>query len=459
MRWIEKRKEILFDRLLNHTITPSELRELDLLCHLKDDDTLLAFLDKLEKDHLHENNSLPQESNVDMGALLQQIKNKELFRKRQRILLCCACMVLVVVIVVAFFHYGSNKEEVEEVFVGKDCSPLVPNRDLPREFFACDVEIKDLFQKRIDNQDMGVVVNFNNVELSQKLPGVLQLAVRSDKRFTSSENRFVTLTTPPKRQFILSLPNGVTIRLDGGSRLHCLLNGKDTTVTYCRLEGQAYVNVPANGEKKLLIMENYNSQLLTCGGEYTVRSELGYTKAIRLRGDIFLATLQSPEAKPLEMHNNMMEVYTVNGTKGNKRDSLALASQDEATAIHWTQSIRHYKDVSLRAFMLEMERWYGFRVESVTCLPKDIKISAAVCHDATLPEVLAAVSKKGVTIYQNNGMFTFCPPAGKLIKSINNGNDVWLKRQKENHSTLGFWTKWAMLCLNRPIRLPLMPPH
>ncbi|QES87363.1 DUF4974 domain-containing protein [Rhizosphaericola mali] len=50
--------------------------------------------------------------------------------------------------------------------------------------------------------------------------------------------------------------------------------------------------------------------------------------------------------------------------------------------------------MSIRTFLLEMERWYGFTIESVSYLPKDRKISAAICQGATLEEVFAAVSKK-----------------------------------------------------------------
>ncbi len=435
MRWIEKRKKKLFNKWLHHTITPSELRELDMLRHLKDDEILLAFLDQLEKENPTENDFLEYEQDIETNIITRQINNTVVFRKVQRILLSCACIVLLVVIVIAFFRYSSNKQHVEEVFVGKTCSPLMLNTDLPREFFACEIEIKELFQKRLDGKNLGKEFRINNLKLAQKQPGVLYVSQDSGKYLSPSKDQFLTIYTPPKRQFIVVLPDNTTIRLDGGSRLHYLLNEKDTSITYCRLEGQAYVKVNKKKEGQLFVLDNYNSQLLTDEGAYVVRSEIGYSRAIRLSGDVAIATKQSPQAIHLKKKKNMQEVYSFKEGTMSVRDSFVSAHMDSITALSWTQSIRRYNDISLRNFMLEMERWYGFKIESIQCLPKELDISAAVCHDAPMEDVFAVVARKGVTIYQNNGMFTFCPPAGRLQ---NHKTDVTRQSQTIQMLKLGF---------------------
>ncbi|QES88072.1 FecR family protein [Rhizosphaericola mali] len=420
MPWIEKRKEILFDKLLKRTITASELRELDLLGHLKDDDTILEHLDKWQNQSLSENDGLPKTSDIDIESLVGQIRQKKTYRKKIRVLLSCACMGLFVILLVLFSNYNFNEQQEPEVFIGKNCSILAPDRDLDQKYFACDIEMKNLFQKRLDNKFLGGVFRFNNLEFSQQPTGILKLSIRANVHFNFPQNSFVTISTPPKRQVIISLPSGLYIRLDGGSKLHYLINPKDSAVIYCRLEGQAYVKFPENNGGKMLALENYNSQILTYGGEFMVRSEYGYSKAVRLNGEVSLATLQEPKGKPLTQRKNMMEVYHINEAKNKIRDSFTYSSLETTTALNWTKTVRHYNNVSIRTFLLEMERWYGFTIESVSCLPKDRKISAAICQDATLEDVFAAVSKKGITIYQNNGMYTFCPPAGRLKKQINN---------------------------------------
>lgn len=416
MEWYRKRTNKLLKKYLSGKANEAEKKELEGLLMLSDEEVLYRFVEEADKQK--ETSDVNTSTDLDIKAIMARGHR---LRVRRRLLTAAAIMGFLVLLTAGLFVTRKSADLLEEQSrVIGPCSPALFNPELDRRYFACDIAIKDLFQKKLGNRDLGTVVRFNNIEVLQKHPGVLQIVDHTDRYAPHSEERYLTLHTPPRRQFTLMLPDGTTIRLDGGSRLHYLLNGTDTSVVYCRLEGQAFVKVPERQQGKVFILENYNSQLMTRGAEYAVRSEVGYTRAVRLEGDVSLATMEKPKAVPLEGTHNTMEVYSLREGKEQVRDSFAWMSMDRGTALNWTRSIRHYKDVSLRVFMLEMERWYGFRIESMRCLPADRRITTSVCQGASLEEVFAAVEKSGVAIYHRNGMFTFCPPAGRLDKRLDN---------------------------------------
>lgn len=418
MEWYQKRTNKLLKKYLSGKANGAEKKELDGLLMLSDEEALYRFVDEVNKQKGLQGDVT---EDLDINAIIARSDKRHTHR---RMLWSAAAIVGVFIMLMAglFVIKKSNLVLEEQRRVVGPCSPAKFNPELDSRYFTCDIEIKDVFQKKLDGKDLGTVLRFNNIEFLQKHKGVLQIVDHTDRRASRSEQRYLTLHTPPKRQFTLLLPDGISIRLDGGSRLQYLLNSSDTSMVYCRLEGQALVTVPKMQQGKPFVLENYNSQLFTLGAQYVIRSEIGYTRAVRLEGEVSLATRQNPRAVVLEENCNAMEVYSLmeGKDKGELKDSFSLASIDRATALNWTKSIRRYNDVSVRVFMLEMERWYGFKIESMKCLPADRHITSSVCQEASLEEVFAAVEKSGVAIYHKSGMWTFCPPAGKLDRDLEN---------------------------------------
>lgn len=437
MEWYQKRTNKLLKKYLSGRADEAEQKELEGLLMLSDKEALYRFVE--DANGQKETQEVDTATNLDIKAILARGEKR---RTRTHMQMAAAAIVGILVLLTAGLWVTKKTDNPLEERNGTigSCSPALFNPELDRRYFACDIEIKDLFQKKLDNKGLGTVVRFNNIEFLQKKPGVLQVVDHTDRRTTRSGERYLTLHTPPRRQFTLSLPDGTTIRLDGGSTLHYLLNPVDTSMVYCRLEGQAFVKVPEKPQGKPFVLENYNSQLFTLGAEYAVRSEIGYTRAVRLEGEVSLATMEKPKAVPLEETCNTMEVYSLREGKEQVRDSFALTSLDRATALNWTKSVRRYNNMSLRVFMLEMERWYGFRIESMRCLPKDRRITTSVCQEASLEEVFVSVEKSGVAIYHRDGMFTFCPPAGRLDKTRwDNIASIMQKTAKSSFGFRGFW--------------------
>ncbi|WP_257666774.1 hypothetical protein [Parapedobacter tibetensis] len=55
-------------------------------------------------------------------------------------------------------------------------------------------------------------------------------------------------------------------------------------------------------------------------------------------------------------------------------------------------------------------RWYGVRFKNLHCIPESKRVSASICYRAPLTDVLAAINKAGVRVYQSNGEYSFCEP-------------------------------------------------
>lgn len=296
-----------------------------------------------------------------------------------------------------------------------ESSVINTHADLPLSAFGCSVKIADRMNLKVRSRDKGILFKYNQLQIAQDKAGVLQIRKTGQIHFEDSLSKYVEITTPALKQYKIELPGGIQVRMDGGSKFRYMLNYKDSLKNFCELEGQALVEVNTNKKKHLFVLENTNTQMQTWGGSFVCISERGHTRAVVLNGDIGLIMRNSFETITLNEMANTVDAfsYLIDGKK--VKDSVGdITCQDRATALYWTKQARRYDHVPVGDFMRDMERWYGFKIENTNCLPKKVQMDITVNYQARLQEVFAAVEKRGVGVYINKGMLTFCPPPGKL---------------------------------------------
>lgn len=92
-------------------------------------------------------------------------------------------------------------------------------------------------------------------------------------------------------------------------------------------------------------------------------------------------------------------------------------NNDVREALVWTKATRQYRNISLRQFVLDMSRWYGFTVENPHCIPGQVRINTSICYRASQQQVYAEIRKAGIAVYEKGDMISFCNPAKKKRSS------------------------------------------
>lgn len=91
------------------------------------------------------------------------------------------------------------------------------------------------------------------------------------------------------------------------------------------------------------------------------------------------------------------------------RDTIFYTmTADYDKAIRWSKAVRVYEDASLRDFVVEMSRWYGFKVKNVHCIPDQRRISESVCYRLKEKEIFALIRQDGTKMVKRDDLLSFC---------------------------------------------------
>jgi hypothetical protein len=77
-----------------------------------------------------------------------------------------------------------------------------------------------------------------------------------------------------------------------------------------------------------------------------------------------------------------------------------------------------------------MSRWYGFKVENLSCIPEQLRINASVCYRASRQQVYSEIRRAGVTVYEKGEGISFCNPAKQ--KSFPSAQTAFSKKGKRS---------------------------
>lgn len=267
----------------------------------------------------------------------------------------------------------------------------------------------------MDRTSRGRLGVIRNLEIWRYADGSLALLPRGyPVAADTSGTPAIRVATHPYQQCLVRLPDSTEVRLDAGSVLEYPLWNLDRDTTFLRLGGQAWVRL---GEKEKsretavkLIVGTPNAQLQMAAGAYTVLAERGETRAVLLDGRAVMFGRQGDEQQEMVIPGDDVTMKTVRTKDGTIQTTTAIACTGEEEALGWTRMRRTYRNTSVREFVADMSRWYGFKIENMNCVPEGLRITATVCYRAPVTEVYAQLSAADVFMVEKDGMISFCGP-------------------------------------------------
>lgn len=359
------------------------------------------------------------------------ISDTQRIRGNKKRLLCgkiagAACLLLLLVMAVNYFIFRKWPGS----YATNGCEDMPSRGEIPKSEFACTVRWGDTTVLTVDSSATGLVTQISNFDIRQEAPGVLAVTILSGTTpADTAKGRFVEMLTAARRQYIIKLTDGVSIRLDAGSSLRLLFISPVQDTWYMQLCGEAYIEMPGKGKPGRLIVETSNSQLQTAGGSFAVLALPGYTKATLISGSAVALSRRSIHSKKLDCPGDQTVVKSYARINDTVADSLFFKRNgDVKEALVWTKATRNYRNVSLRQFVVDMSRWCGFTVENLNCIPEQLRINTSICYRASRQQVYSEIRRAGIMVYEKGESISFCNPARK--SSYSSSPTAFRKRGK-----------------------------
>ncbi len=401
----------LIKKYIEGVITAIELERLNACWKIYEEDELLGMtaevlhaMGKLEPGDALEGWEPDFAKIVNDAQRIQRNKKMLLYGK----LAGAACLLLLLVMALNYFIFqkwpGSNATG--------GCGDMPSRNGIPRSEFACTIRWGDTDNLTVDSNSTGLIRRVHNIGIRQEAPGVLALTrLAGTTLVDTTRDRFVEVLTTSHRQYIIQLPGGITIHLNAGSSLKLPFISVNQDTCYVQISGEAHIEMPDKGKPRLIV-ETYNSQLQTVGGDFAVCALPGYTKATLISGSLVTFSREGIYSKALDCRGDQTVVKSCSTTNNTIANSIFFKqNSDVRQALIWTRATRHYRNVPLRQFVLDMSRWYGFRVENPNCIPGRLRINTTICYQASQQQVYAEIRKAGIAVYEKGGMISFCNPA------------------------------------------------
>lgn len=351
------------------------------------------------------------------------IRNAQKIQRNKKIRLyskvsAVACMLALLVMAVNQFIFekwpGGN--------VTDGCGDISSRSKMPRSAFACTIRWGDTARLTVDSSSVGLATRVNNFEVRQEAPGVLALTRAAGTTPDTTKGKFMEVFTATRRQYIIQLPGGVSVHLNAGSSLKLPFMSTNQDTCYIRVSGEAYIEMPGKGKRERLVVETSNSQLQTGRGDFAVCALPGYTKATLARGSLVAGSRRNIHSTALDCRGDQTVIKSYSKASNAIADSLFFSRRNDiGEALVWTKATRHYRNVPLRQFVLDMSRWYGFTVENPNCIPAQLHISASICYRASQQQVYAEIRKAGIAVYERGNRISFCNPAKENNSSPGHG--------------------------------------
>lgn len=368
------------------------------------DEVLTALEGKLPEDPLKE--WKPDFEAIRSGA------GRSYGKGNGRLMVSLGGIAAAAVLLVMLIAYLGRDRQPDFYLSAGECADVPPDKEIPASEFACTVRWSDSPGRRVGSKDSGQTIRLGQITVIKDSEGIIKLVQSPDAPAADTGIRDIFVVTGARQQCIVELPDGVRIRLNAGSELHFPLSHAVGGPQRVKLMGEAYVKVAPRDGKVKSVMETSNS-LIECGnGDFSVVAVKGYTRTVLMGGKLSLRSRMEKQQLELDCYGALGVVASYRKKNSNvSTDSLIYSPYGNPSGeLTWTKIVRTYRDVPLRQFVAETSRWQGFRVKNIYCIPADARISISVCYKAPVNEVLAAIRGEGVTMYEREGMVSFCNP-------------------------------------------------
>lgn len=403
----------LIKKYIEGAITATELERLKACWKIYGEDELLGMTAEV----LHAIGKLEPGDALESWEpdFAKIISNAQRIQRNKKILLYskvagAACLLLLVMTVnyLLFQKWPGNNATGE-------CADMPSRAEIPGSEFACTIRWGDAACLTIDSNSTGLIMRVNNFEIRQEAPGVLALKhLAGATPVDTTRGRFMEVLTASRRQYIIKMGGSISVHLNAGSSLKLPFISASRDTCYVQVSGEAHIEMHSKGKPEKLIVETYNSQLQTIGSDFTVCALPGYTKATLIRGDLVAFSREGIHRKSMDCRGDQAVVKSYSTTNNAITDSIFFRrNSDVGEALVWTKTTRHYRNVSLKQFVLDMSRWYGFAVENIDCIPGRLRINTAICYRASQQQVYAEIRKAGIAVYEKEDRISFCDPAQK----------------------------------------------
>lgn len=351
--------------------------------------------------------------NIDAGAIIRTERKQYIRQLLSWGMRACAG-------IAAVWLIGSGVLAINEWWTARTVPSayeklVLPGDRIPSSEFACTVQWGDGISVQVGKGSEGRLGRFGDIALWRRANGELEL-VRLPSQFAVSTGHQpdIRVVTGAQQQCAVWLPDGSLIRLDAGSSFSYPMEKRSAPNTEISLAGRALIQVHRRPDQtpQALVLHTVNGRLATREGEFTVLANRTNMKVVLLRGRV---EGQFPIDEGYRVLTNMGDQVTYDRccTDADGKINMSLSGiirTDPWKAVEWATRERKYRNIPLRAFVLEMNRTYNLGVKSVSCIPEQLTITASVHFKDPVDEIYDYIREAGLTMYKSNGLISFCGP-------------------------------------------------
>ncbi|MEC3879441.1 FecR family protein [Parapedobacter sp. 10938] len=285
---------------------------------------------------------------------------------------------------------------------------------IPPSEFACTVYWGNSVTV-VGKESRGRLGRFGDKELRRSDNGELELVrLPSQFAFSAGQQPAIRVVTGAQQQCAVRLPDGSLIRLDAGSSFSYPTEKRGAPNTEISLAGRALIRVREHTDRhpRTVVLRTANGSMTTQKGEFAVLANRTDTRVTLLEGRV---EAQFPIDDGYRVLTNAGDQVTYDrcctDAEGNINMTLSGVTRvDPWQEVAWTTKERNYRNVPLRAFVLEMNRTYNLGVTSVSCIPETKTITASIHFKDPVDKIYGYIRKAGLPMYESNGMISFCGP-------------------------------------------------
>jgi len=392
--------KMLLKKHMELRASPSEIETLLVALDLFDEEEITRMLDEVDPEIPAEECRHPDWEPPPYQKLIDRINGKSprkiraLF-KPEFVRAAVNAGVIVLAALLAWFFRGNSK-------LLYSCNGLSGDAEIPTGVYSCNLTLGNGCYIFIDSTYKGSVVRQGNAEITRLPSGaLLYKKTHADITNDTTQQMFNTITTSAGDQYQVILPDGSRVRLNAASsiRFPVEFSATERVVT---LQGEAFFDVTPNKAAPFYVNAG-NAEIRALGTSFNVNA---YSENI-------IATLLSGR---LEVRNNGDIVRLKPGQEAiagfeqttDSKPLITVHAADTTKAVSWKKVVRVYKNVPLKAFVSDIGRWYDLEMLHTECIP-DRGISATLCYETPLSEILKLLRKNGVRFMLEEKRIVFCP--------------------------------------------------
>ncbi|MFT4094194.1 MAG: FecR domain-containing protein [Niabella sp.] len=291
-----------------------------------------------------------------------------------------ASIIILLGIGIYFYIQKGKQETVIATGILKDVSAPTANRAM--------ITLADGSRVFLDSVGSGQLAQSGNVKLVKLANG--QIAYQTATGEVLKEIQYNTLTNPTGSKVIdIQLSDGSHVWLNAGSSITypIAFTGDERRV---ELQGEGYFEVARNPKKRFIVSTN-SAQTQVFGTHFNIRAYADEpdTKITLLEGSI------SVDNKTTVLKVRPGEQALISATQ------IRRTRPDLDQVIAWKEGYFNFDDMSLKAIMKELERWYAIKVLYEGEEVQTMTFGGNINRNASLNDILTILKKLDLQISWN----------------------------------------------------------